>query len=157
MAFPQSIFTKFTNSHQHHAPISPTEFHRYYSITWYVRIQFNLRLWVSNASHRANVYEPHNSINVCGRIQIKRRMQKIRAKFHLHPQGKYTVHWHWQLHNGTACRPSVSNRIEVVTKILHLHPSGKHECRSTDFDATHAEPIRWITPAPHSTEICQEA
>ena len=86
MAFPQSIFTKLTNSQQHYAPIFPTEFHRYHKIKWYVRIQFNLRLWVRYALHRANAYEPLNSINVCGGIQIRHRMQKIRAKFHLYPQ-----------------------------------------------------------------------
>jgi hypothetical protein len=112
---------------------------------------------VEYVSHRANAYENHSLINVCGRIQIRWRMQKIRAKFHVYPQGRYTVHLHWQLLNGTACRPSVSNRKGVVPKMLHLRPSEKHECRSTDFDVTHAEPIRCISSASHSTEICQEA
>ena len=50
MAFPQSIFTKLTNS-QNRSPNSPIEFHRYQTINRYVRIQFNLRIRVKDPIH----------------------------------------------------------------------------------------------------------
>ena len=41
--------------------------------------------------------------------------------------------------------------------MFQLQPEEKHECRRTDFDATHAKPIGWISSASRPTEICREA